>query len=167
MFLNHTGSKTVCLQIFWDTWVRLVWQNNASQENIRSNHRNRYFRPTRTTTECGKNSIGAQTDQSEWNFHTAKNPQIRFSLLSALGLICDTFLATQINNVSGKRTRKASSERYRTWMFLSPPPSHPPTPPPLPLDNRVLRSARGSLHRPTLGESTQPLSHLATEPPSH
>ena len=40
--------------------------------------------------------------------------QIRCYLLSALGLICDTFLATHINNVSGKRTRKASSERYRT-----------------------------------------------------
>ena len=63
--LNHTGSKTVCLQIFWDTWVRLVWQNKASQENIQSNHRNRYFRPTRTITECSKNTIGAQTDQSE------------------------------------------------------------------------------------------------------
>ena len=98
--------------------MRLVWQSKASQENIQSNHRNRYFRPTRTITECTKNSIGAQTDQSEWNFHTAKNLQIRCSLLSALGLICDTFLATHINNVSGKRTRKASSERYRTWMFL-------------------------------------------------
>ena len=63
--LNYPGSKTVCLQLFWDTRVRLVRQNKASQENIRSNHRNRVFRPTRTITECSKNSIGAQTDQSQ------------------------------------------------------------------------------------------------------
>ena len=135
------------------SWPRLAWQNMIFEENTRSSYWSQLFRPVQTITECRQNSIGAHTDQSERHLHIAKNPQIPSSLLSALGLICDTFLATHINNVSGKRTRKASSELLLPFPFsillLLPSPS------------TIEYHARlGDLC--TARPSANPLSHLAT-----
>ena len=104
---------------------------------------------------------------------------IKDLIIQSMGLL-EKELAKLSHNTNGQAYSSSSSSSSFSFSSSSSsfsssssnssssaPPSHPPTPPPLPLDNRVLRSARGSLQCPTLGESTHPLSHLATEPPSH